>query len=139
MFLSIHTPYSDIIKDQIAHSKISRECSRYYIFLNFTPDGLASKLPNFRDRVPIEMLVQHISEEGQQQGTIYYSHGISDQCIEDARFQNCIEPTSFLMHIYDGAARQIEVYNLDSSEINISKICVWRVNYRISSDFMLAP
>lgn len=136
LFLSIFTPYSDILSEQIMDSKVSREYGKYYIFLNFSPSEVTRKLPRFRDRVPIEILVQHITDEGQQMGTVYYSHGLSDQCIEGVKSENGTEPTSFLMHIIDGSIRQIEIYNLDSSEIDVNKICIGRIDYRISSDFM---
>ena len=55
--------------------------------------------------------------------------------MEVQRSADGLEPTSFLLHILQGTVKQLEIYNLDSSAIDQSKVCIGRVDYRISPDF----
>ena len=136
LFFKIETPYSDIIKTQILHAVISREYTKYYLFLNFQVPNSIRKLPRFSNRIPIEMLIQHIENSDDEDGIIYISRGEDDWSMKVIKSKDNREPTSFLMHVFDGAIQQIEIYNLDSSEIEINQICLGRVDYRISQDFL---
>lgn len=133
MFFCIKNKYNEILLKQIMESEITREYTDYYMFLNFNVPKALCCLPKFRDRVPIEMLVQHVKEE-QAIGVIYRSY-LLESSMEALQSDDGLEPTSFMMHIFRGAVQQLEIYNLDSSRIDRNKICTGRVDYRISPDF----
>lgn len=133
MFFWLDSPYSFILYRQIKYAKITREYSKYYILINFDVPSSICRLPKFVDRVPIEILVQH-TINSQVLGIVYHSFS-HDTAMEVQRSADGLEPTSFLLHILQGTVKQLEIYNLDSSAIDQSKVCIGRVDYRISPDF----
>lgn len=135
IILGIENKYTTTIKAQIRNAKITREYTDFYMFLNFDVPEALRCLPTFKDRVPIEALVQHISTKKQTIGVIYHSF-LLESSMEALRSADGLEPTAFMMHIFKGAVQQLEIYNLDSSRIQRNKISLGRVDYRISPDLV---
>lgn len=135
LFWSINFKYRSQLQQQIATAKIKREFTDYYIFLNFICDANSYPLPRFNDRVPIEVLVQHFegAETQKRVGYIQPSLGPGIPIKMDRHREMA---TSFLMHIYGGFVRQLEIYNLDSSKLKRDGMCTGRADYRISPDFL---
>lgn len=135
IILGAENKYTEMLKIQIKNAKITREYTDYYIFLNFdVPEALCC-LPVFKDRVPVEALVQHIAVDGRTLGIIYHSFLLRSN-MEVLRSADGLEPTAFMLHIFKGSVQQLEIYNLDSSLIQRNKISLGRVDYRISPDLV---
>ena len=131
----VHFSYKIQMQRQISVAKIVREYTPYYLFLNFYFEEKIPPIPQIIDPVPIELLIQHIPNGENQNGKIY----ISPSCHSNMKIENQTEgiyPTSFLLHVFEGYVRQLEIYNLDLSTLNKSTMCIGRKDYRLSPELI---
>lgn len=109
----ISFPYKKQMQRQIEVAKLSREYTPYYKFLNFDVPKNLPPLPHLY-RVPIEVWVHHKDED------------------EYDETEKIIAPTEFLLHVIDGYVNQLEIYNADSSNMELNNICKGRREYKLN-------
>lgn len=137
LFFSVNFPWKPHLERQISSSIISREYFPDSIFIYFDVPANQRTLPKFSHRVPIEFLVQHIYPFKAEVGSVTYSNIRLMQFAREG--DNIIYPTSFMLHIFDGAVQKIEIFNWDNSPIDPNKICKGRRDYWLSPDFAGIP
>lgn len=135
LFYQIDFPWKRQMQEQVASADISRDYYSDVLFLYFAVPLEQRTLPRFSHRVPIEFLVQHIYSFGTEVGKITYDNVRSMNIARNG--EDDPYPTSFMLHIFDGAVQELEIYNLDLSVLDRKKMCIGRCDYWISPDFAL--
>lgn len=117
------------LQKQIESARIEREYTDYYIFLKFLVPENVSPIKSIDERVPIEVIVSHYEGAENASPEIQYGGDTIPNIVGD----NKLYPTSFMLHFSKGYVQELEIYNLDSSALDIENIHIGKRNYRIST------
>ena len=128
MFLDVPYKCKQELQKQIERAKIEREYSDYYIFLRFLVPEDVSPIKSLDEVVPIEVIVSHF--EGAE--SISPEVQCGGNSIPFIVGKNKFYPTSFMLHFSKGYVQKLEIYNLDSSALDIERIHIGKRNYRIA-------
>ena len=128
MFLDVPCRCNHELQKQIESATIESEYTDYYIFLKFHVPKHVSPIKSIDERVPIEIIVSHY--EGAENAPLEIQYG--GESIPIFIDNKKLYPTSFMLHFSDGYVNELEIYNLDSSPLDIESIHIGKRNYRIS-------
>jgi hypothetical protein len=126
--LAVPTPIHPLLYSQINAATIEREYNPYYIFLRFRHPSCTEQIPALDSRVPINMIIQHTSSCPATVRKVLYQDRYS---MEVEVGDDDIWPTEFLLHILDGYVLELEIYNVDSSLLDLPNLCKGYADYSI--------
>ena len=133
LVLAVPNPFAEVMYRQIEKAEVQREYTEFYIMLRLFHSSDMELLPEFAKRVPITMIVQHNSEIAHEKSVICYQENYSMDCIQGDQGE---WPTEFLLHVYDGFVKELEIYNVDISKLDRNRICSGRKDYSIIPELM---
>ena len=116
------------LQKQIESAAVKREYTASYIFLTFSVPENVSPITSIDERVPLEVIVSHYKGAGDASMEIQYGGNSIPITVDETK----IQPTSFMLHFSKGYVDELEIYNLDSSALDIENIHIGKRNYRIS-------
>ena len=128
MFLEIPCLCKEALQKQIESATVKREYTDYYIFLTFSVPESVGPITSIDERVPMEVIVSHSEGTGDNPYEIQYGGNSIPVTVDE----NKLYPTSFILHFSKGYVHELEVYNLDSSALDVDSIYIGKRNYRIS-------
>ena len=134
LFQRVPYKYQSAIVDQINLAERRREYSEYYYFLYFhVPEEIQPIIP-YSD-FELEAIVSHSVSTQDVKQEIYDTF---DQI--PVLFSNSGRaPTHFILHIRNGYVALLEIFNLDSSKIDLNGLAEGEIKYRIPKPFWCTP
>jgi hypothetical protein len=132
LFWDIGFPEEPKIKMQIRSAKLRREYTSYYRLLEFEVNPIIPPIPSILT-VPMEVIVEHKKNINPK----YYSGKLTWNVYRKERpfvvpldpYDEGQSPTCFLLHTFNGYVSELEIYNLDSSKLDIVDLCIGKRTY----------